>query len=151
MLDHRGLDGVQARVFVGEVLDGDDLGAVRLAEQQDAGIDRLVDEAAVPHPSERDRAGAAIALRAALLGADAALLQPQIVEQRRPGSEFLDLDCLPIPKKTDPIPCHASKLLCPREGGTSQRSENDAPVGVRQPFRRRPVIPGRALARAQDP
>ena len=46
MLDHRRLHRME-RAVVGEVLDGDDLGAVDLAEQEDAGVDRLVAEPAV--------------------------------------------------------------------------------------------------------
>jgi hypothetical protein len=63
------------RLALGEVFHGHDLGAVHLAEQQDAGVDGLVDEAAVLDPSDRHRAGAAIALGAAFLRARAALLK----------------------------------------------------------------------------
>ena len=65
-----------------EILDGDELGAVDLAEQQDAGIDRLVMHAAAAHPARGHGAGAAIALGAAFLGADAPLLKPQIIQKR---------------------------------------------------------------------
>ena len=41
MVDHRLLHRME-RAAVGEVLDGDQFGAVELAEEQDAGVDRLV-------------------------------------------------------------------------------------------------------------
>ena len=69
MRDHRFLHRMQ-RAVVGEILDGDQLGAVELAEQRDAGIDRLVDQAAVALAHDHHSAGAAIAFRAAFLGAD---------------------------------------------------------------------------------
>jgi hypothetical protein len=59
---------------VGQILDGDQFGAVELAEQSDAGIDRLVDQSAVTLAHDHDSAGAAIAFRAAFLGADRPLL-----------------------------------------------------------------------------
>ena len=67
---HGGLDRMQCRPRR-EILDGDELGAVDLAEQQDAGIDGLVDGRAhrCMRP-KRHRAGAAIALGAAFLGAE---------------------------------------------------------------------------------
>ena len=62
--------------FGREILDRDELGPVDLAEQQDAGIDGLVMHPAAAHPAESHGAGAAIALGAAFLGADATLLKP---------------------------------------------------------------------------
>ena len=64
-----------------EILDGDQLGAVDLSEQENAGIDRLIDEPAIMRARQHDRAGAAITLGATLLGAGRALLQPDPVEQ----------------------------------------------------------------------
>ena len=87
MGDHRFLDRMQ-RAALCEILHGDEIRPVDLAEQQDAGIDRLVDEPPVPHPSERDSAGAAIALPATLLGAERAHLLAQIIEQRGARMEF---------------------------------------------------------------
>ena len=59
----------------------DHLLAVDLAQELDAGVDRLIDHAAGAQVAQRHRAGAAIALAAAFLGAAGAFLQPQIVEQ----------------------------------------------------------------------
>ena len=82
-IDHRLLHGVQ-RLALGEVLDGEQFGAVDLPEQQNAGIDRLVGELAAPKMRKHHRAGAAVALAAALLGPRRARLLAQPIEQRRP-------------------------------------------------------------------
>ena len=76
--------------LVGQILDGDQFGAVELAEQSDAGIDRLVDQSAVALAHDHDSAGAAIAFRAAFLGADRPLLQAQPVEQSGARRKFAD-------------------------------------------------------------
>ncbi len=82
-VDHRLLDGMQTRAL-GEVLDRQHLGAVDLAEQQDAGVDRLVGRRAIGAAARQDDcAGAAIALAAALLGALGADVLAQPVEERR--------------------------------------------------------------------
>jgi hypothetical protein len=65
-----------------KILDGDEFRAVDLAQQQDAGIDRLVMHAPVPQASERHGAGAAITLGAAFLGAEMPLIEPQVVKKR---------------------------------------------------------------------
>ena len=67
--------------MIGEIIDGHDFLAVDLAEQQDAGIDRLIDELAVLERAQRHGAGAAVAFAAAFLGAARAFIEPQIVEQ----------------------------------------------------------------------
>ena len=76
---HRRLHRMQDAV-IGEVLDRDQLGAIHLADQRDAGIDRLVDQAAVALAHQNDGAGAAVAFRAAFFGAGGALLEAQPVE-----------------------------------------------------------------------
>ena len=78
MIDHRLLDRMQRAVR--EILDRDDLAAVDLAQQQDAGIERLVAHHAVDHAANDHRAGAAIALGAAFLGANGAFLKPQVIQ-----------------------------------------------------------------------
>ncbi|EYD74259.1 hypothetical protein Rumeso_04123 [Rubellimicrobium mesophilum DSM 19309] len=79
--DHGPLDGVQPALGRAQVLDGDDVAGVAGGEEADAGIDRLVAERASVEPSDQDRAGAAVALGAALLGAGEAPVQAQEVEQ----------------------------------------------------------------------
>ncbi len=68
-IDHRLLDRVKRRVPPGEMLDGHDVTEIHRGQQPDAGVDRLVAQSARVPPSHQHRAGAAIALRAALLGA----------------------------------------------------------------------------------
>ena len=98
MAGHRFLHRMQ-RALVGEVFDGDQFGAVELAEQSDAGIDRLVDQSAVALAHDHDSAGAAIAFRAAFLGADRPLLQAQPVEQRGARRKFADPHAAAAPLK----------------------------------------------------
>ena len=76
---HRLLHRMQHAVF-GEILDRDQFGAVELAEQRDARIDRLVSQAAIALAHDDDGAGAAIAFRAAFFGAGRSLLQTQPVQ-----------------------------------------------------------------------
>src|SRR5271163_2463995 len=88
-IDHRLLHGVQ-RLALGEVLDGEQFGAVDLPEQQNAGIDRLVGELAAPKMRKHHRAGAAVALAATLLGPRRARLLAQPIEQRRPRRKTVE-------------------------------------------------------------
>ncbi len=94
MVDHRLLHRMQA-VALGEVLDRDEFGAVELAKQQDAGVDRLVGELAAAQTREHDRAGAAIALGAAFLRAGRPLLFAQPVENGRARREPVERDLAP--------------------------------------------------------
>ena len=100
-VDHRLLHGMQAALADMEIVDGDHFLAVDLAQEQDAGIDRLIDHAAVAQRAQRHRAGAAIALAAAFLGAAGAFLQPQIVEQRRHRRYVGEFDHLAPAQETD--------------------------------------------------
>ena len=59
---------MQLSIF-GKVVDGDELLAVDLAHQQDAGIDGLIDEPAVSQRAQRHGAGATVSFVAAFLGA----------------------------------------------------------------------------------
>ena len=76
---HRRLHRMQPSV-VRKVLHRDQFAAVELAECGDAGVDRLINQAAVVLPGDHHGAGAAIAFGAAFLGSGRALLQPQPVE-----------------------------------------------------------------------
>jgi hypothetical protein len=66
----------------GQILDGHDLRAIHLAQQQNACIDGLVMHAPAPYPAKRHGTGTAIAFGAALLRADPAFLKPQIIQKR---------------------------------------------------------------------
>ena len=73
-IDQRTLHGMERAVRAGEVFDCHDLGAVDHAEQQDAAIDGLVDDASAPvGAAHRDGTGTAVPLRAAFLGTDRTL------------------------------------------------------------------------------
>ncbi len=78
-VDHRLLHRMQRSIF-GKVVDGDELLAVDLAHQQDAGIHGFIDETPVTQTAEGHRAGATVSFVAALLGAARLLLKPEIVE-----------------------------------------------------------------------
>ena len=92
IVDHRLLHRMQA-LALGEVLDGQHFGAVDLAEQQDAGVDRLVAQSAVGlQPRQDDGAGAAVALIAALLRPLGAGFLAQPIEQRRARREAIEGD-----------------------------------------------------------
>ena len=99
--DHLLLDRMQRAVRRGEVLDRHHLAAVDLTEKLDAGIDRLVDQPAAAHAAERHRAGAAIALGAAFLGAGGAFGFAQIVEQQRIGIDVGELDQTALADEAD--------------------------------------------------
>jgi hypothetical protein len=86
---HRVLYGMQGAVL-GEILDRDQFCAVDLAEQRSAGVNGLVYQTAVALARHNDGAGAAIALRATLLGAGRALFEPQPIKQRGARRKFGD-------------------------------------------------------------
>src|SRR5260370_22282351 len=91
MIHHRLLQRMQRAAF-GEILDRDQLRAVELAEQQDAGIYRLVNESAMAQARQHDRAGAAIAFRAAFLRPFRPHLLAQPVENQRARREPVERD-----------------------------------------------------------
>ena len=106
MGNHRLLHRVQATAR-GEVVDGDDVLAVALAQKLDAGIDRFISDSAVFHAANGDRARAAIALVAAFLRALRAFAQAQIVEQRLVGTDLRKFDAYPVSRKHKMVPWHA--------------------------------------------
>ena len=67
-------------------------GAVELAEQQNAGVDRLVAQPPALQARQDDGAGAAVAFAAALFRPLGAGLLAQPVEHRRARRETVDLD-----------------------------------------------------------
>ena len=83
MIDHRTLHGMQRAVLAGKMLDGDELLAVEGGDEHNAAVDRAEADAAVAVPfRERDRAGAAIALGAAFLGAAQAFVIAEVLQHR---------------------------------------------------------------------
>ena len=87
-IDHRLLHRVQPALFAAQMLDGDDMGAVERAEEADAGVDPLIGEFAAGELPDQHRAGAAIALGAAFLGAAQRTVEAQPVEQGRIGRDI---------------------------------------------------------------
>src|SRR3954451_12390321 len=83
-----------------KVLYRNDLAAVDLADEQDAGIHRLIDEALGEAP-QHNRTGPAIALGAAFLGAGRALSEAQVVEQRERRRNAGELHHLAAPQEPD--------------------------------------------------
>src|SRR2546425_2423435 len=73
---------MQGAIRRAEVLDSDELFAVQRRHEQDARVDGAVADAAVLELAEDDRAGAAVALRAALLGTPSRGNRPQVGEHR---------------------------------------------------------------------
>ena len=114
-VDHRLLDGMKDPP-VGEILDRQHFGAVDLAEQQHAGVDRLMGDRAVAVARQHDRAGAAIALAAAFLRARraappraaspaasrAAQIRPERHQRSGSGSAVAGAALVPIPSSPSP-------------------------------------------------
>ena len=100
-IDHRLLHRMQRAVRAAQMLDGDDMAAVERAEEADAGIDAFIDQLAAGQPADQHRAGAAIALGAAFLGAAQRAAQPQIVEQRLVRRDRRQRDVLAVEDEAD--------------------------------------------------
>ena len=103
MFHHRGLDRVQPAVRAAQMLDGDDVAAVAGGEEADAGVHRLIDHRAVVQAPDQHRAGAAVALGAAFLGAGEAPAEAQEIQQRVAGTGLGQLDFGVVQKKTDHV------------------------------------------------
>ena len=89
VVHHRLLHRVQP--FLRQILDGDQLPAVQRRQQLDASVEGAVADAIAIEIADHDRAGPAIAFRATLLGAGAAL-RTQPVEDRQLRIEIGGLD-----------------------------------------------------------
>ena len=71
--------------LVREILDTDEISAVGLSGQHDAGIDGRIDQA-IPDPAtQHDRAGATVPFGATFLGPGGSLMETEIVEKREVG------------------------------------------------------------------
>src|SRR6516164_3399387 len=94
MIDHCLLHGMQSAAL-SKVLDRDELGAVKLAQEDDTGVDRLMHKLAAFQPRQHNRAGAAIAFGAAFLRSVGSLLFAQPVKNHRPRREPVERDLAP--------------------------------------------------------
>src|SRR5262249_12385734 len=99
VVDHGLLHGVERAARVGDALDGDDLAAGDHGQQRDARVDGAEPALAVAvRLHERDGAGAAVALGAALLAAGLAD-RAEVVEQRPVGRLAFDADGLAVERE----------------------------------------------------
>ena len=90
-VDHRLLQRMQFAAC-GEILDRDQLGAVELAQEQNAGVERLVGEPAALEPRQHHRACAAIPFGAAFLRSLRSHLLPQPIENGRARGELAEIN-----------------------------------------------------------
>ena len=123
---HRGLNRVQAAFAFREIIDGDDLLAVDLAHELNAAVDGLVANLIAVERAQRHRAGAAITLGTAFLGAGGAFPEPQVVEQRVAGRDIAELDDPALAQKTY-RPGHRS---APAIGRIAERRQQERHVVV---------------------
>ena len=101
MLHHRLLHRMQTAIGAAQMFHRHHMTAVAGGQEPDAGIDRLIAEPLRPEPSDQNRAGPAIALGAALLGAGQPAVEAQEVEQGLAGPHIRDADLAPVQQKPD--------------------------------------------------
>ena len=99
MFDHRRLHRMQPAIGAAQMLDRDDMAAMARGKEADAGVHRLIAQPAVMQASDQHRAGAAVALGAAFLGAGQAAVQAQEVQQRIAGADLVQADRGVVQKK----------------------------------------------------
>ena len=71
-----------ANALMHKIFDGDEIGAVGLASQHNAGIDRIIDEAIADSAAQHHRASPAIPLGATFLRSGSAFMKTKIVQKR---------------------------------------------------------------------
>ena len=103
--DHGLLDGMQRAAGTRQMLHRHHMAAVAGCEKPDAGVDRLIDQFAIAEAPDQDRACAAIALGAALLGPGQAALEAEIVEQRVARADLAQARLAAVQKEAD-LPAH---------------------------------------------
>jgi hypothetical protein len=96
VIDHRLLDGVERAVGGSEPFDRAQRLAVELGQEEDAGVERA---GAAGGVGQQDRAGAAVAFVAALLGAGEAAILAQPVERRAGGRGVGEIDPFAVEEK----------------------------------------------------
>jgi len=98
MLDERALDRMEFAA-IGKIFNRDELAAVGLTRQRDAGVNRLIDPFLAYDAAQHHRTGTAIALSATLLGARRPLHEAQVVEQRQGRRGVLQMNGPPAAQK----------------------------------------------------
>ena len=101
IIDHGLLDRMERALGPGKSRDRHDMAAVAGGKKADAGVDGLVKECAVMGPPHQHRAGAAIALRAALFGPFETALEAKEVEQSVARSGLADARLAVVQKEAD--------------------------------------------------
>ena len=81
----RPLHRMQLAALIGQSLDRKHGSSIKLRKQQEAGVDRAISWLPVFQAADNDRAGAAIAFRAAFLGADHAFALAKILQDSHGG------------------------------------------------------------------
>ena len=128
-LDHRFLERVEPAILR-QPLDCDQRLAGELRHRHQAAIDRLVAHARAVRDAEHHRAGAAIALGAALLGAGESPFGPQPVEHGRRRRHAADLAGLSVEQNSDRSAGHASPPFV--EQAADYRSGGEWAEGMRR-------------------
>ena len=82
-----------------QMLDRNDMGGMARGQQPDAGVHRLIDQPCGGQASRKHRAGAAIALGAALLGAGHPARKAQMIQQRVRSADLCQGDLGVVQKK----------------------------------------------------
>ena len=102
-IDHRLLQRMQIGAS-GEILDRDQFGAVELAQEQNAGVERLIGEPTAPEPRQHDGARAAISLGAAFFRSLRSDVLPQPIEHSRARGDLSKLNISTAKTKAKRIP-----------------------------------------------
>src|ERR1700722_13513602 len=102
-VDHRLLQRMQFAAG-GEILDRDQLRAVELAQEQNAGVERLVSQPPPPAPRQHHGARAAISLGAALLRSLRSNVLPQPIKHSRARGELSKINISATKAKAQSIP-----------------------------------------------
>ena len=101
-INHRLLHRMK-HTAAGQIIHRDQFLAMNLAQQNDAGIDRLITHTAIMRCSQHNSAGPAIAFIAAFFCAFRFFREAQIVKQCLIGCEFLNLHHSPAPHELKPV------------------------------------------------
>ena len=137
MLDQGRLHGMQGLAGGAQVLDGDQLPAVHHSKEVDAGVYRLVADLVSVAAPEHHGAGAAVAFRAAFLGAHGPFAQTQVLEQRLVGTHVAKLDDFAAAKETDARARHGCRPPLSFPDMSSSRRGTGAAARGRKTRRRR--------------
>ena len=126
MVDHRLLHRVQGAVGGADALDRAHRAAVKLGQEEDAGVQRPC----AARIGDHHRAGPAIAFVTAFLGASEAALFAQPIEQRCRGGHVSQLHALSVQKKGDIHVKNLPPYQCPVMCAPSMRRRKRAGLSL---------------------